>query len=387
MLIDNASAGRLPSSLTNAGVVLEGAAGDSRPVEGTWRIIVSGRSIRWDAWLLDSALLSVARFLGDVVYDDRIAVPGTSRSAITVGSIVSRLDWPTFDGRDYIPGSADPMRTGGPSSFSAPGPTADGRYAPDVAAPGEYIIGAMSQDATPLVEGSVFAVDPNDPFALWADDGVHGVLRGTSQASPMVTGIIALLLEADPQLSGETIRELLRTTAAHIDGTAGWSPRVGFGRVDPGAAIALLRGARGGAPSADRSIVGVSRDLLPPDSEETTRVTVTPRDADDHPLGPGHTVAIELTAGAPLGDVIDVGAGRYERSFVAHAPRGAIGEVIATVDDTPLAAHPRVFYARARTEIGGDLTAGGGCDVGGGGGAGLALVAMIMMYLSRARAR
>ena len=361
VIVDNAGE-ELQRGQHQAGFLLSGIDA-ARPVSGTYTLHLRGRSIRYDAWINDAALGGFGRFVDRVVADDRLTVPATAHSVISVGSLVSRLDWNTVDGRMFVPGNADPTRTGGPSFFSAPGPTADGRFGPDVSAPGEYVVAAMSIDATPDHPSSVFRGDERDLTALVAEDGVHGVLRGTSQATPIATGAVAILLQAAPTLTSETIREILRTTAAPVEGTAGWSPRAGFGRVDLPAALAYLHGERGAAVDAARSIVGVSRDLLPPDSEESTLVTVTPRDASGKALGGGHAVTIELSAGAPLGAVSDR-AGRYERSFVAHAPRGATGIVRVTVDGVPLAAQPRVFFVPSRAEVGGDLTPGAGCAFG-----------------------
>ncbi len=376
--IDNGSRGASPNGRTGAGVVIAGVA-ESGPIAGAWKIIVAGRSIRYDAWLLDSPALAVSRFTGSIVTDGRVVVPAAARNAIAVGSVISRLDWVTHDGAPYSP-SVDPTRTGGPSSFSATGPTTDGRFSPDVSAPGEFVIAAMSRDATPDVVGSVFHGVGAEEALQWSDDGQHGVLRGTSQAAPMVAGVIALLLEADPTLTGDAIRELLRVTARNVPGTAGWSPRAGFGRVDPAAAIAYLRGGRGDRPSATRSVAGVTRDLLPPGSEETTLVTVTPRDESDRPLGPGHAVTIQLSAGDPLGAVVDTGTGRYERSFVAHAARGAVGVARITVDGVLINAAPQVFFVPSRAEVGQRFVAGGGCEMGGGeeGSPGLAVLAVLV---------
>jgi hypothetical protein len=233
-------------------------------------------------------------------------------------------------------------------------------------APGEYIVAARSRDASPDDSRSDL-YDPTGMQSTIADDGVHAILRGTSQAAPMVTGTIALLFQAVPTATSTALREALRATAAPIDGTdPGYSIRMGFGRVDVPRAIDFLHGVRGAIVNATRSTVGVSRDLLPPDTDETTIVSVTPRDAAGTPLGAGHDVEITLSAGEPEGGVRDLG-GRYERTFVAHAPRGTVGVVDALVDGTSLAAHPRVTFVPSRTEVGGALQPGGGCDFAGGG--------------------
>ena len=368
IVIDNSPAA---TTRTNAIVALTLAA--KAKADG-WVLHLRGRAIRFDAWMLDAG----ARFTGSLDEGTRLATPATARSAIAVGAVISRLDWPFVEGSTFALPGVDPSLIGGPASFSSTGPTADDRFAPDVSAPGEFVIAAMSRDAPYTLAGSSFHIaDPAYPADLLvADDGVHGVLRGTSQAAPMVTGLVALLLQADPTLTAEAIREILRTSAAPVVGTAGWSPRAGFGSIDVQAALALVQGERGTVVSPTLSRVGLSRDLLPPDSEETTVVSVTPRDASGHPLGAGRTVAIELVgnggrAGAAVGPVRDVGAGRYERVFVAHAQRGTSAVVHGTVDGTELVEQPTLWFVRSRVEIGGNLVGAGGCGVGGGVGGGL----------------
>jgi hypothetical protein len=250
---------------------------------------------------------------------------------------------------------------GQPSSFSSSGPTADNRFAPDVLAPGEYVVSALSADASPDSPTSAFFVAPGSHLT-WGDDGVHAILRGTSQASPHVAGAIALLFQADPTLTPTSAREILRVTAH--DGGAGYTPKLGFGRLDVLAAATYARGARGSTVSATASSVGLSRDVVPP-GDETSVVTVTPRADDGMALGPGHTVVITASAGTATGDVVDLGSGRYERAFAAHAPRGTSAVVSISVDGVALAAHPTIYIVNARSEIGAPFAAGGGCGLAG----------------------
>jgi subtilisin family serine protease len=333
------------------GVVLTG---DTGPSGGAWRVRLRGRATRWDAWLVDQGGGGpAARFTDHVTEDDRLEIPATARHPITVGSFVSRADWTTVDGKPI----QRMISIGAPSSFSSTGPTADGRFAPDLLAPGEFIASALSADATPDQPTSAFYAGASSPTFGWADDGVHGLLRGTSQAAPHVAGAIALLFQADPGLTAGQVREIMRATARGD----GYTPRLGFGMLDVAAAVAYATGRRGGALSAARSSVGVSRDLLPPDSDETTVITVTPRDDDGAPLGPGHAVAIALTAGAPTGPVRDLKGGRYERTFAAHASAGQVGEAQVTVDGVGLDRHPTVFFVADRVQVGRPFAAGGGC--------------------------
>jgi subtilisin family serine protease len=95
------------------------------------------------------------------------------------------------------------------ASFSARGPTADGRRKPDV-----------------LVQGREVA-------AAWDGDR-YARVGGTSFASPQVTGIVAQMLQVNPSLGPIEVRRLLRQTAsqAHAPDTSR-----GWGIVDANAAI------------------------------------------------------------------------------------------------------------------------------------------------------
>jgi subtilisin family serine protease len=323
-----------------------------------------------------------SRFGDHLSEDDRLEIPATAHVPLVVGSFVTKSQWTTSDGRTITRAA----QVGASSSFSSSGPTSDGRFAPDLLAPGEFIASSLSVDAPTDQPTSAFFAGANAPTYASADDGVHGVLRGTSQAAPAVAGAIALLFAVDPMLTAGAAREILRATA-QVE--AGFSTREGFGRLDVLAALRQARGARGGAVSASRSSVGVSRDLLPP-GDETTVVSVTPRDDGGVPLGGGHEVTIATTAGAPTGPVRDLGQGRYERTFVAHATRGQVAVVSATVDGVALAAHPSIYFVPDRAEVGRAFVARGGCSAAGaplaGGPTALALI-VASVWLARAAAR
>jgi subtilisin family serine protease len=112
------------------------------------------------------------------------------------------------------------------ADFSSRGPYQEGNWLkPDVAAPGVQILAG-------------YTPEPND--------GSHGdffaYLSGTSMATPHVTGIAALLLEAHPDWSPAIIRSALMTTASRKtvkeDGVTKADPfDVGAGRIQPNKAI------------------------------------------------------------------------------------------------------------------------------------------------------
>ncbi len=146
------------------------------------------------------------------------------------------------------------------ASFSARGPTADGRRKPDV-----------------LVQGQKVP-------AAWKDDQ-YAEVGGTSFASPQVTAIVAQMLQVNPSLGPVQVRRLLRQTAsqAHApDTTRGW------GIVDAEAAV---RAAEWTARRTPPSTLRVS----PPYHAVGDSSLVVPVSA------PSHTAALRVSLNTPLG--------------------------------------------------------------------------------------
>ncbi len=67
-------------------------------------------------------------------------------------------------------------------------------------------------------------------------------MSGTSMATPHVAGIVALILEANPNLTPAQVRSLLRRTAANMTGRLSWE--AGAGHVNAYAAVAEAAGMR-----------------------------------------------------------------------------------------------------------------------------------------------
>jgi hypothetical protein len=356
VVIDNGEMARAEGEGRSARVQLSAPIGQRTPL-GELTVVLAGRARRFDAWLGETSQDVSASLSGSLDIDTQIELPATARQAISVGSYTSRLGWQRRDGGAVHREREELL---GASFFTAAGPTADGRFAPDLAAPGEYIASALSREATPDRAGSVFHA-PIDLEYLWADDGVHALLRGTSQAAPHVAGAVALMFQVDPSLRTGRLRELLRASAAS---EIGYSTRLGFGRLDVLSAIRLLRGEHSAAPcDRERSSAGLSRDLLPPHGGETV-ISVTPRDREGRTLGPGHDVRVEAMGGTFLGEVRDLGLGRYERTFFGALPQGTTLGFSVLVDGVELAQHPLLHFANRRSEIGeGNREQPSGCAV------------------------
>ena len=163
------------------------------PAQGDWTITLTNNSssdMTFHAWLFAS---SMGAALQNGNTDYTVGSPGVAVSAITVASYVGRWKWHASNGGNYSYGSPD--RSDDISSFSSIGPTRDGRQKPDVAAPGQAVISCSSSDAS-ISSSSQISSD-------------YHKNQGTSMASPIVSGCVALLLDYDSDLSASEIKTAL----------------------------------------------------------------------------------------------------------------------------------------------------------------------------------
>ena len=125
---------------------------------------------------------------------------------------------------------------GGIASFSSIGPRYDGTMKPDISAPGVAIMSSISS-FTNAPFTSLGSVDFNGRTYHFAR------FSGTSMSAPMVAGVAALILDANPYLSARQVKEIIMETARQ-DNITGIIPvegrtRWGAGRVNAYAAVKL----------------------------------------------------------------------------------------------------------------------------------------------------
>ncbi|MDX8052144.1 type VII secretion-associated serine protease mycosin [Lentzea sp. BCCO 10_0798] len=134
-------------------------------------------------------------------------------------------------------------RSGDVSSFSVWGPWVS------IAAPGEEII-SVDPKGTGLTNANVTAQGVQD-------------IKGTSFASPYVAGITALVRERFPNLKARQVMDRLKATALHPGNVSGKDNKVGFGMVNPVAALtAVLPGEAAGFTAAEPKVM--STNVTPP---------------------------------------------------------------------------------------------------------------------------
>lgn len=145
---------------------------------------------------------------------------GTGNNVITVGAY--RAERPLPGGGSYY---------GALANFSSKGPTVDERTKPEITSGGVAVWSAVNSSTT---SGS-------HPFEFNGNTYEFSTLSGTSMSGPHVAGIVALMLQANPQLSAIEVKEILKTTARldqhtgeiNENGTLDW----GWGKANALAAV------------------------------------------------------------------------------------------------------------------------------------------------------
>jgi subtilisin family serine protease len=199
--IDNGSGGLADNGDVEATIFINGCGTSNVPEPGTWRIRITpgkpGSGLPYDMWIYANAGPPADARGG---FDNRFIVgsPGNAQRAVTVGAFVSRLCWPSITSANVCYAQREEL--GDIARFSNAGPTRDGRLKPEIAAPGLGVMSTHSHDAS-LAQSRI------------GPTGVHAVREGTSMATPHVTGAIALLLAADPQLGPEEVKAILGASA------------------------------------------------------------------------------------------------------------------------------------------------------------------------------
>lgn len=168
-----------------------------------------------------------------------IIYPADIERVITVGAMHYRSTFTNIDG-DTIDYSAWlGSQEGHLASFSSCGPTMDGRIKPDVVAPGVNILSALN---------SFYPYDGNEityeteafgrKYSMFPKDG-------TSMATPMVAGIIALWLQAKPDLTPEDILGVMERTSHQPEPEFSGSEKnnyYGYGEIDAYAGLLDILG-------------------------------------------------------------------------------------------------------------------------------------------------
>jgi len=158
---------------------------------------------------------------GDALYS--LGEPASTASVITVAAHQSEIR------RNGVV-----IGGGFGANFSSFGPTIDERLKPDVSASGVNVMSSISSftDATVTIDETTVFNGKSYPFSR---------LSGTSMSSPATAGVVALMLEANPNLWYNEAKEILIATAREDNRTgvipSTGSTQWGWGKVNAYAAV------------------------------------------------------------------------------------------------------------------------------------------------------
>ena len=155
----------------------------------------------------------------------------SATGCISVGAYAANLSQRkltgTYDTSDYF-------TLGDWAYFSSFGTGLNGEAAPTVCAPGVNVVAAANRY---YYNASV--INSASDEMKW-DGGVYDAISGTSMATPCVSGIGALCLEAMPEVTPAEIKEALASTAVQDKFTAASPEKFGHGKVDALSGLQLL---------------------------------------------------------------------------------------------------------------------------------------------------
>ena len=148
--------------------------------------------------------------------------PANVDCAITVAAHKSRVITPNFTIGGEI------------TDFSSYGPTIDGVQKPEVSAPGNNVVSAISSYT------NQFSGSYTKTISFNGRDYKFAALSGTSMSSPFTAGVVALILQANPYLTPLQVKQILIESARNDEFTAtAGVERFGYGKVDAYHAVML----------------------------------------------------------------------------------------------------------------------------------------------------
>lgn len=191
-----------------------------------------------------------------------VSFPSSAERVISVGAMTYRNSFVNINGVDTT--SLPNMGNEGELVYySSCGPTLDQRIKPDVVAPGHNIIAPLNSyfEGAYIMDGIYMTAEQMVGGLKVASTEVNGrdyymmASSGTSMATPVVSGVVALWLQAKPDLTPEEIMQVIAETSHMPESAAGVGSKskntmYGYGLIDAYAGLLKILG----IPSAIENI-------------------------------------------------------------------------------------------------------------------------------------
>ena len=197
-------------------------------------IEVLGKNTGIDIWSEDNTYYSFfsnlgynAPFINGSTSSTIGEIGGTGKSIISVGAYTTKNNWIDISGSTQNASFYTEIDAIAP--FSSIGPTADDRTKPDVVAPGNVIVSSVNSFDTGNYSTS--GINTISSVSKNTNSWYYGAMQGTSMSSPLVAGIIATWLQANPNLTLSQIKQILQKTSikdTYVGDVNTW----GYGKID-----------------------------------------------------------------------------------------------------------------------------------------------------------
>ena len=186
------------------------------------------------------------------------------QNVISVGSYNSRTEWPVTVSKLSARMDNSGLNVDDVSYFTSYAKLIDGRTVPFICGPGCEIISSVSKYSA----SGTFSANQN----FNGRENHWQAQRGTSMSSPVVAGAICLWLEANPYLTAQDVRDIIKNHASKPGNPAQNPVQWGYGKFDALAGLKYVIDNLGGVN--DVTIESEDKFILTPESDNNWEVYV-----------------------------------------------------------------------------------------------------------------
>ena len=226
------SVSRYPSAMIEGRTIYEVALSSNRLFVHLPKIAIVVRGVDCDAMLYGSSSSALQNEGPDSRWNAarqgrNILAPGCLDAVLCVGSTSHRMQYTDIEGQTHTSSG----EAGKWSPFSSTGPSINGLQKPNVTAAGQNVLSSLSSyyyEKNPsAISTHVHHTTIDERIYPW------GANSGTSMSTPVVSGAIALWLQANPQLTPADVLGVLERTCQHPESDLSYpNERYGYGEID-----------------------------------------------------------------------------------------------------------------------------------------------------------